>query len=795
MRKWNLKSGDPGAFTLAADARCGPTDYTNDHIWELNLKGGEPPALALQTTFGLRARNLRLFPRFVEGDTAVSDPETFDTPPAVHRFYPNFVALSFSPFTGIDVEIEYWVPESQIVTGRITITNSRLTPRNFRFEWAATLAPAEGGQRMADTKMGAATVLCGQTGGIFPVIFMTGGPEVSSGPYPALSVELVLDPGGSRHFTWIHAALETQEASFETAMHTASRSWDAETARLDNLNANSIDIETGDPDWDAAFALAQKTAFGLLVGPTKHLPHPSFVHNRQPDQGFSRRGDGSDYSHLWDGQTALEADFLASLILPAAPRLAQDLLENFLENQKQQGFVDWKPGLGGQRGHMLATPLLVNLAWRIYQATENRTFLEEVFPKLLSFVYAWFTPQQDRDGDGLPEWEHPMQSGFEEHPAFSSHQPWSQGGDITKSESLSLCAFLYNEIRLLIRMSRLTESTGPIPALESLADNLKSAIAASWNDSAAIYQNWDRDTHFSPCGEILGERQGNGEIPMQRQFEQPVRLLVRVAAEELARKVTVFIHGIGASGNHRVEHISGDQFRWHIGMGSTSSERVYSSIEHVEIFGLAKDDKVFIQVMDLSGQDHTLLLPLWAGVPDQDRAYELVKRTITNPDKFWHEFGISAGPIKSDLDEHPCRNVHIPWNNLIGEGLLSYGYRDEAAELVKRLMAAIIRNLKQERAFYQDYQADTGNGVGERNALTGLAPLRLFMATLGVRVVSPTKILLSGRNPFPWTVIVRYRGLIITRESRKTMIVFPGGQTAVVKSNEPQIVTLESISS
>ncbi|MBU0512899.1 MAG: hypothetical protein KJ638_14525 [Chloroflexi bacterium] len=792
MRKWNLKSGDPGAFTLAADVRCGPTDYTNDHIWELTLKGGEPPSLALQTTFGLRARNLRLFPRFVEGDTAVSDPSAFDKPPTVHRFYPNFLALSFSPFTGIDVEIEYWVPESQIVAGRVTITNSRLTPRNFRFEWAATLSPAEGGQRMADTKIEATTVLCGQTGGIFPVIFMTGGPEVSSGPYPALSVELDLAPGARRQFTWIHTALDTQEASFETARHTATRSWEAETARLDVLNASLIDIETGDPDWDAAFALAQKTALGLLIGPTEHLPHPSFVLHRQPDQGFSRRGDGSDYSHLWDGQTALDADFLASLILPAASRLAQGLLENFLENQKQQGFVDWKPGLGGQRGRMLATPILANLAWRIYQVTEDRSFLEEVFPKLLNFVHAWFTPQQDRDGDGLPEWAHPMQSGLEDHPAFSLHQPWSQGGDITKSESPSLCALLYNEIQILIRMARSTERTGPIPALEALADNLKSAIAASWNDSAAIYQNWDRDTHFSPRGEVLSEQQGNGELLLQRQFEQPVRLLIRIeTSEEFARQVTVFIHGVGASETHRVERIPGDQFRWHIGMGSASSERVYSSIEHVEISGLADDDKVSIQVMDLSGQDHTLLLPLWAGVPDQDQAFELVKRTITDPEKFWRDFGVSACPLRSDIDNHPCRTIHIPWNNLIGEGLLAYGYRDEAAELVKRLMAAITLNLKQERAFYRNYQADTGSGIGERNALTGLAPLGLFMATLGVRLVSPTKILLSGRNPFPWTVTVRYRGLSIIREFRKTRIVFPGGQTAVVKSAEPQIVTLE----
>lgn len=66
MRNWNLGPGDPLQLTIAADARLTPTDYTNDHIWELDLSGGDPSALALRTTFGLRARLMRLFPRFSE---------------------------------------------------------------------------------------------------------------------------------------------------------------------------------------------------------------------------------------------------------------------------------------------------------------------------------------------------------------------------------------------------------------------------------------------------------------------------------------------------------------------------------------------------------------------------------------------------------------------------------------------------------------------------------------------------------------------------------------------------------
>ena len=101
-------------------------------------------------------------------------------------------------------------------------------------------------------------------------------------------------------------------------------------------------------------------------------------------------------------------------------------------------------------------------------------------------MQAWFTPEQDRDGDGLPEWAHPLQSGYEDHPAFSQWQSWAQGADITVAESPALCAFLYNEIQLLIQMSRELERTGPITALEALADNLKTAVDSVWDEKANI---------------------------------------------------------------------------------------------------------------------------------------------------------------------------------------------------------------------------------------------------------------------------------------------------------------------
>ncbi len=86
MRDWSLGPGDPLVLTLAADFRFCTPDYINDHIWELETGNGDPPALSLYTTYGLRVRRMRLFPRFTLGSQSVSDPASFFLPPVCAVF-------------------------------------------------------------------------------------------------------------------------------------------------------------------------------------------------------------------------------------------------------------------------------------------------------------------------------------------------------------------------------------------------------------------------------------------------------------------------------------------------------------------------------------------------------------------------------------------------------------------------------------------------------------------------------------------------------------------------------------
>ena len=148
MREILYQSKSPLSISIAADPRINSTDYLDDQIWELTINAGEPQALAVQTTYGLRASNMRLFPRFTIGNEESTNPQKFTKPPTFQKIFPNFIGLSFSPIKSISVQYDLWVPRSQVISGRIVITNISSQNQRLKFELIALLNPSEGGSRI-----------------------------------------------------------------------------------------------------------------------------------------------------------------------------------------------------------------------------------------------------------------------------------------------------------------------------------------------------------------------------------------------------------------------------------------------------------------------------------------------------------------------------------------------------------------------------------------------------------------------------------------------------------------------
>ncbi|HLF00347.1 MAG TPA: hypothetical protein VI547_00075, partial [Anaerolineales bacterium] len=132
--------------------------------------------------------------------------------------------------------------------------------------------------------------------------------------------------------------------------------------------------------------------------------------------------------------------------------------------------------------------------------------------------------------------------------------------------------------------------------------------------------------------------------------------------------------------------------------------------------------------------------------------------------------------------------VWLMWNTMIGEGLADNGYTSEAAELIKRIMEAMLFTLRNEKAFREAYNCDKLEGLGERDYLWGVAPVHLFLRTVGVRIVSPHKVWVRGFNPFPWPVTVRWKGVSVAKTETATVVKFPSGRVVTIANETEQVV-------
>ena len=97
-------------------------------------------------------------------------------------------------------------------------------------------------------------------------------------------------------------------------------------------------------------------------------------------------------------------------------------------------------------------PILSWAAWKIYQSTGDKSFLEAVYPACARLDRFWFDTQ-DRNHDGLPEWRNGGQIG-------DNSPRWDKGGKVRinlnlgEFESPDLAGFLLMDQRCLARMAQ-----------------------------------------------------------------------------------------------------------------------------------------------------------------------------------------------------------------------------------------------------------------------------------------------------------------------------------------------------
>lgn len=796
LRRWQSEAVSPHLLKLAADARTSQTDYADDQVWELALGSGEMPALQLQTRYGGRAGLASLVPMWLCDGRTIYQAQAYAKPPYVTGFAPGYLRVQATLITQLSLLAEYWAIDSHSLAAQFTLANAHTTAVSARLEALGFVGIGGKEQKLNILTLpdGSAALGLGRVGNLRPVVLLEGARAEAdeSGGYisPKIGRSFTIEGRKKIILRLVHVGLPDVQAGVSVAQQHLRSDWSAAVKRRAQAAEAVPDIETGNAAIDQAIAFSYRELVSSFLGATASLPHASFVATRSSEHGYSARGDGSDHHRGWAGQPGTLAYLAALGVAPIAPPLAQGVIRNYLAVQKADGFIDARPGLGGQQAGELCPPLLARLAWGIFQYTEDAQFLQEVFPGLLKFFERWL--KADADEDGLPEWQSEEQTGYSFTPTFAAWQSWAQGADIRLVEAPDLLAYLLSEARSLKEIAYFLHNSAAEQQLQERIEKLQTALESLWQPEQQRYARRDRDSHLTPRAQIIiQDARGEDELLPAEVLQTPNRILVRVTGgRNLVPKLTLRLDGLGANGQAISETATSKEFTWSTGRGVYTSQRVYSQLDRVQFEGLSRAYRVDAQTVDLTRQDLHTLLPLWAGLPPE-RAQALLHR-LTSAD-YWRASGVTVNPA-SDANFDPANaegsgGVWPYFLTLIGEALIEMGEAARAGDLLMRCMTTQARVMQDAGQFTEFYHSDEAKGLGEHGHLAGIVPVYLLLRVLGVRIISSKKVWVGGTFPWEQSMTIRQHGVTVVRSAAGTTITFPSGYSATVTGNEWQEVT------
>jgi alpha,alpha-trehalase len=110
-------------------------------------------------------------------------------------------------------------------------------------------------------------------------------------------------------------------------------------------------------------------------------------------------------------------------------------------------------------------------------------------------------------------------------------------------------------------------------------------------------------------------------------------------------------------------------------------------------------------------------VPLWAGMVPPERATAMIRRYLWNDAHLLTPFGLRS--LSRQDPEYNNSNVIIPYSNWQGPvwpianyfyfvALMTYGFRDEARELIRRLTQIYLKDIEFCGSLHENYDAETG---------------------------------------------------------------------------------------
>lgn len=780
LRRWELEPASPYALHLAADARLSATDYHDDQSWDVEIGRGDEPAFALHTKYGGRVGLASLVPLWTHEQHIIYQAQTYHKAPLITAFAPSYLQTEGWILPGLELRAEHFALDSHSIAGLYTLHNRGQRDLRVRFELFGHVGSHGKEQKLAIISMadGGHALSMGALPRLSAVVLIENGHIVAQGgsASPKIGVTVTIPAEGAQTIRWVHVGLPNIQDALSQAKRWFSTNWANYRSAVEQAAQAVPQIRTGNLDWDAVLASSYNRLVQAVFRPTGIFPRETFVAGRIPAYGYSRSGDGTDHPRMWEGQDAILSYLLAPALASIDPQAAEGIVRNMIAVQREDGFIDLKPGSAGQKQHLLATPLLAQTTWNVYQQTLNQSFLADVFSGLRRFFYYWL--QQDEDDDGVPEWRADRQTGYLAFPTFAPERAWAQGAAIATVESPDLLGYLIAEANALQQMAEVLNDASAAKDLAQQRQTLANALQEFWAGEAFAYR--DRDTHITTTGmDILRDGAGDAEHTLNQGLTVPNRLIVQViGGVRHVPNITLHVEGVNQQGDTVTETLNAERFLWQNRQGVATTETVFTQVMRIWCDGLSRVYRIQARTMDTSALDINALLPLVAGDLSPEQAAKIAKLAFSKQ-HFQRHNGLTMSsandPNFDPSNAEGAGGLWLYWQTRLGEALLEAGYGEQVSAMLKNTLKLLQSVLAETHTFGQFYHSDEAQALGEKGHIAGIAPLWLLQRLIGVNIVSAQRVWLSASFGWGRGITVRQHGVYVRRTPKRVKVEFPSG--------------------
>ena len=729
--------------------------------WVVCRISDSPSVLAIEPLRETSGNEFRFFSRFRDLSRPKINSQEFDHTPIIEYFSWDWIDFKYKPLDNLEVSSTYWSPDSGVICGENWISNLSDQKREVSLDIVCSLQSQGAGNQITLEKVKGRPVLTGSFGDQILTLFMAGNPDFREDPFPYLQNKLSLLPHGKGIVNWICLLSDSAETGMVMLESVLQLDWAGEISRRKVSLHSQLEISTGDPDWDVVLALSQKQA-QLICNQISFAENATIPQNAE--------------------LTTIQA----LMLLQSLDNQTPDLMRNILDLVFMQNY---QPGFEGKDPDYRITPpiLAAELLWQIHKFGISSDIWSSYLGKVSEWVDDWFSPRFDRDRDGIPELVNPLildlPGSHSTSDELSSHSimPYPY------LESPGLGAILFND---LCKLENLLQLTGKKPdsRIQERKENLRVFLQDSWISEDNEFQSRDSHSHSTTDGFIIIESLEPGLNILKADLPHPARIGMlhqRSTARQVPGVFSIICHGLDSRGNYRIEEIHSANLVWGEGLDWAISESIYTRIDYCILNGFDQKGKISLIAPPTSPGDITLMLPLWSGVLSDDHTQEIFEEVLLDPDRYWSPYGFSSIPGTKGA------TVPLFWNLLLGQTLIKLGRIDITAELITRWMNGIMPTHELSGGTIPSDKVNSRLGLGSIDSMESLFPIRFFLQVLGIEVIQDDKLVISGINPFPWPVSLRYRGYVIRREKDQTIITHPGKETITLK--DPQIFQLDLI--